>query len=43
MLPDNWQDESAKLQDKKDKDKQPPVDETLDDDDIPPRQIGFWD
>ena len=45
MLPDNWKDELAKLlADKADAEEtqQPPVDE-VDDDDIPPRQLGFWE
>ena len=45
-LPDDWREQVAKyMQDKAEADKekeQPPVDE-VDDDDIPPRQLGFWD
>jgi hypothetical protein len=43
-LPDDWREQVAKLQEDKadaDETKQPPVDE-VDDDDIPPRQLGFW-
>jgi hypothetical protein len=46
MLPDNWREELAKLEEDKadaDKKKQPPVDNSIDDDDIPPRQLGLWD
>jgi hypothetical protein len=45
-LPDNWREEIAKfIKDKEDAEekKQPPVDDSVDDDDIPPRQLGFWD
>jgi hypothetical protein len=45
-LPDDWREQVAKLlQDKanaEEEKEQPPVDE-VDDDDIPPRQLGFWD
>ena len=44
-LPDEWKnlkDEIAKFKEDADKDKQPPVDDTIDDD-IPPRQMGLWD
>jgi hypothetical protein len=44
-LPDNWKEEIAKfIEDKADAEekKQPPVDDSMDDDDIPPRQLGFW-
>ena len=42
-LPDNWKDEITKFKEDADKDKQPPVDDSIDDDDIPPRQMGLWD
>jgi hypothetical protein len=45
-LPENWREEIAKhLEDKADAEekKQPPVDDSIDDDDIPPRQLGLWD
>ena len=44
-LPDDWREQIAKfIQDKANADEPqpPPVDE-VDDDDIPPRQLGFWD
>jgi hypothetical protein len=48
-LPGDWKnlkDEITKFKedadDKKDK-HSPPVDDTIDDDDIPPRQLGLWD
>ena len=41
-LPDDWKEQVAKRQeDKAEEKKQPPVDE-VDDDDIPPRQLGLW-
>ena len=48
-LPDDWQEQVAKyMQDKEDKANaeeqkaQPPVEDSIDDDDIPPRQLGLW-
>jgi hypothetical protein len=43
-LPDDWKEQVAKFQEDKadaDEKKKPPVDE-VDDDDIPPRQLGLW-
>jgi hypothetical protein len=44
-LPNNWRDAIAKFKadDADQPDKQPPVDNRIDDDDIPPRQMGLWD
>jgi uncharacterized protein YpuA (DUF1002 family) len=46
-LPGDWKnlkDEITKFKEDADKDKpQPPVDDNIDDDDIPPRQLGLWD
>jgi hypothetical protein len=44
-LPENLKEELAKLIAKMeaDKDKQAPLIEDIDDDDIPPRQLGLWD
>jgi hypothetical protein len=45
-LPENWKEELAKFVDKMnaEMDKQPPlVIDDIDDDDIPPRQLGLWD
>jgi hypothetical protein len=42
-LPDDWKEQVAKLQeDKAEEEKQLPVDDSVDDDDIPPRQLGLW-
>ena len=47
-LPENWREEIDKyIQHKEDKanaeeEKQSPVDDSMDDDDIPPRQLGLW-
>jgi hypothetical protein len=45
MLPDDWKEQIANIVAKieADKNKQPPLIEDIDDDDIPPRQLGFWD
>jgi hypothetical protein len=45
MLPENWKNEIAKLIANMEagEDKQPPVVVDIDDDDIPPRQLGLWD
>jgi hypothetical protein len=42
MLPDTWKDEIDKLDDNANESKPPPVDD-IDDNDIPPRQKGFWE
>ena len=46
-LPGDWKnlkDEITKFKEDTNKDKQPPlVDDNIDDDDIPPRQLGLWD
>jgi hypothetical protein len=45
-LPDDWKEQVAKLQEDKanaeEEKEQPPVEDSLDDDDIPPRQLGLW-
>jgi hypothetical protein len=45
MLPANWQEEIAKLEAKlrAEMEQQAPPVADIDDDDIPPRQLGLWD
>jgi hypothetical protein len=42
-LPDDYKDETDKPDVKTDEDSKPPVDDSIDDDDIPPRQKGLWE
>ena len=43
-LPDDWREQVAKLlEDKAEEQKPPPVENEIDDENIPPRQLGFWD
>ncbi|MDQ7023929.1 MAG: hypothetical protein Q9P01_07210 [Anaerolineae bacterium] len=43
QLPDHLADESEPSDNKPDSDKPPPVDDSMDEDDIPPRQKGLWE